>query len=209
VIGWAIFPVVTSMLTLAIGCPRGSAMTERQRAEEEVAIYATLLAAADAGPRQVIDDTARSSGFPMLREEMALLKLEELRRDGKKFVGERFGEIVHESTIDDYYDRTAADSPLRTSATLPRDWLTLHTATIHTREESLAFGRDHADSNGIISFSRAGFSRDGTQALVSMARPGMTWGGGGGEMYFMEKKDGRWTVTNSTGTFVEDMDGRH
>jgi hypothetical protein len=72
---------------------------------------------------------------------------------------------------------------------------------IELEEDWKTFYRMFPHSNGYIRFSRVGFNRAGNEAFVSTAWMSGSLSGEG-RYVLLCKKDGRWNVENSVGTWV-------
>jgi hypothetical protein len=175
---------------------RPRASSEHQRDQEEIEIYAALLGAEDGGPPPVIEGTAQPFWYPM-PAEVAQSQTSEAQKNEGKYFGERFDGGVQQSTVDDYFKRTLAASPLRTTASPPKDWVIL---------PSESDGGERRVAGDTLVFSRVGFSDDDQQALVMFGAHRKS--GGRGEMCLMQKRNGHWIIGSRTGAWIEDIDRR-
>jgi hypothetical protein len=63
------------------------------------------------------------------------------------------------------------------------------------------FYRRYPDSNGTISFSRIGYSKDKTQAMVEMGNMYASLGGEG-RMIFLKSENNEWKITKAIPTWI-------
>src|ERR1700677_374348 len=116
-----IFPWVFAATLCGLRPGRPSA---HQRDEEEIEIYAALLGPADGGLR-VIEGTAQPFWYPMPEELATQQQITEGQKSEAKYFAERFDAGVQQSAVDDYFKRTLAASPFKTSVVPPQDWVIL------------------------------------------------------------------------------------
>ena len=201
------------------GCRLAEALDEKQKDVEEAAIYSKLGCVSDAerfarmtghplepGPQdkddlkrfefiyfhpprsargQVLEATASTRGQPLTVWE----------------IRERFWKTLKWGTVDDWVERTSVDTPLKTSADLSPDCIVVPTQVIERMfaepgDGWAAFARAYPGSEGITAFSRVGFSRDGTQALVYRSNS-CSMVCGGGEVILLQKSGGSWSVLDT------------
>jgi hypothetical protein len=74
-----------------------------------------------------------------------------------------------------------------------------HTTNINKGWEE--FYRRYPDSNGTISFSRIGYSKDKTRAMVELGNMYASLGGEG-RMLFLKLEDNEWKITKAIPTWV-------
>lgn len=128
-----------------------------------------------------------------------------LDKNGQRIPWEKTAEYLRgkvpalqRTTIDAFREANAQQAILHRSFVFPTDYKLVDSTQLHSifkknGDPWPAFYKQFPGSGGLFTFSRVGFSADGTQALFYLRHTcGLLCGGGA--YVVMEKRDGRWVI---------------
>jgi hypothetical protein len=212
----AIPVIIALLIVLCLGCRwknrEGASQSNspKVQANSETESYAALAALIkdmyiDGETKLLVIES--SCPTPSQTPEPPDAKVEEMRQQMEKYAFEKMPELNRE-TIDDFHARAKECYSLRLQLDIPVKYVIVGGKDLDPLfpkgELDRAWSRFYAKypgSSGIISFSRPGFNRAFTQALISTGR---SCGGlcGAGHFVLLTKDNGGWTVKTKVPTWV-------